>query len=236
MPRASCAAPSRPSIEELDAGRLRVAEKRDGAWHVNQWLKKAVLLSFRIAHNSRGERRPDPVLRQGAAQILGLERGAVRGRRRARGASGHGAARRLRRPQRRAHAELREHRRVRRFGHHGRHLGDGGLVRADRQERASVRRRGHRRRARAAAGEPHHHRGQLLHRRPLGDRRGRDRRDGRGDFHGRVHRPEHAHLRPRARRDPLWPSARGRGGRARQLAGRERQVLARVRRDRQARG
>ena len=39
------------SIEELDAGRLRVAEKRDGAWHVNQWLKKAVLLSFRIAPN-----------------------------------------------------------------------------------------------------------------------------------------------------------------------------------------
>jgi 2,3,4,5-tetrahydropyridine-2,6-dicarboxylate N-succinyltransferase len=40
------------SIEELDAGRLRVAEKRGGAWHVNQWLKKAVLLSFRITPNS----------------------------------------------------------------------------------------------------------------------------------------------------------------------------------------
>ncbi len=32
----------------LDAGTARVAEKRDGAWHVNQWLKKAVLLSFRL--------------------------------------------------------------------------------------------------------------------------------------------------------------------------------------------
>jgi 2,3,4,5-tetrahydropyridine-2-carboxylate N-succinyltransferase len=33
----------------LDAGEARVAEKRpDGAWHVNQWLKKAVLLSFRL--------------------------------------------------------------------------------------------------------------------------------------------------------------------------------------------
>lgn len=38
-------------IAELDAGRLRVAEKRDGNWHVNQWIKKAVLLSFRLADN-----------------------------------------------------------------------------------------------------------------------------------------------------------------------------------------
>jgi 2,3,4,5-tetrahydropyridine-2-carboxylate N-succinyltransferase len=33
----------------LDRGEARVAERRDdGAWHVNQWLKKAVLLSFRL--------------------------------------------------------------------------------------------------------------------------------------------------------------------------------------------
>ncbi|HEX5212912.1 MAG TPA: 2,3,4,5-tetrahydropyridine-2,6-dicarboxylate N-succinyltransferase [Pseudolabrys sp.] len=37
------------ALELLDAGAARVAEKRpDGAWHVNQWLKKAVLLSFRL--------------------------------------------------------------------------------------------------------------------------------------------------------------------------------------------
>jgi 2,3,4,5-tetrahydropyridine-2-carboxylate N-succinyltransferase len=36
------------ALEGLDAGRWRVAEKRDGAWAVNQWLKKAVLLSFRL--------------------------------------------------------------------------------------------------------------------------------------------------------------------------------------------
>ena len=36
------------ALDELDAGRLRVAEKIDGAWRVNQWLKKAVLLSFRL--------------------------------------------------------------------------------------------------------------------------------------------------------------------------------------------
>ena len=32
----------------LDRGELRVAERRDGEWVVNQWLKKAVLLSFRL--------------------------------------------------------------------------------------------------------------------------------------------------------------------------------------------
>ncbi len=36
------------ALDGLDGGRLRVAERIDGAWHVNQWLKKAVLLSFRL--------------------------------------------------------------------------------------------------------------------------------------------------------------------------------------------
>ena len=35
----------------LDSGVERVAEKRDGQWVVNEWLKKAVLLSFRINDN-----------------------------------------------------------------------------------------------------------------------------------------------------------------------------------------
>jgi 2,3,4,5-tetrahydropyridine-2,6-dicarboxylate N-succinyltransferase len=35
----------------LDAGKVRVAEKKDGVWVVNQWLKKAVLLSFRLNDN-----------------------------------------------------------------------------------------------------------------------------------------------------------------------------------------
>ena len=39
-------------IGELDAGRLRVAEKRGGQWTVNQWIKKAVLLSFRLRDNN----------------------------------------------------------------------------------------------------------------------------------------------------------------------------------------
>jgi 2,3,4,5-tetrahydropyridine-2,6-dicarboxylate N-succinyltransferase len=37
------------ALEALDTGRLRVAEKVQGEWHVHQWLKKAVLLSFRLS-------------------------------------------------------------------------------------------------------------------------------------------------------------------------------------------
>jgi 2,3,4,5-tetrahydropyridine-2-carboxylate N-succinyltransferase len=36
----------------LDAGTVRVAEKIDGQWQVHQWLKKAVLLSFRLNDNA----------------------------------------------------------------------------------------------------------------------------------------------------------------------------------------
>ncbi|MBA3676031.1 MAG: 2,3,4,5-tetrahydropyridine-2,6-dicarboxylate N-succinyltransferase [Sphingosinicella sp.] len=36
------------AIEALDAGSVRVAEKGPGGWQVNQWLKKAVLLGFRL--------------------------------------------------------------------------------------------------------------------------------------------------------------------------------------------
>ncbi len=36
------------ALDALDSGKLRVAEKIDGAWTVHQWAKKAVLLSFRL--------------------------------------------------------------------------------------------------------------------------------------------------------------------------------------------
>jgi 2,3,4,5-tetrahydropyridine-2,6-dicarboxylate N-succinyltransferase len=46
----------RDAVEEaltlLDAGTARVAEPCDGGWSVNQWLKKAVLLSFRLNDNA----------------------------------------------------------------------------------------------------------------------------------------------------------------------------------------
>jgi len=39
------------AVAELNAGRLRVAEKVDGQWVTHQWLKKAVLLYFRLHDN-----------------------------------------------------------------------------------------------------------------------------------------------------------------------------------------
>jgi 2,3,4,5-tetrahydropyridine-2-carboxylate N-succinyltransferase len=45
----------RPAVDEviaaLEAGQLRVAEPGEGGWVVHQWIKKAVLLSFRIEAN-----------------------------------------------------------------------------------------------------------------------------------------------------------------------------------------
>jgi 2,3,4,5-tetrahydropyridine-2,6-dicarboxylate N-succinyltransferase len=39
------------TLQQLDDGKLRVAEKTGGDWVVHQWLKKAVLLSFRLRDN-----------------------------------------------------------------------------------------------------------------------------------------------------------------------------------------
>jgi 2,3,4,5-tetrahydropyridine-2-carboxylate N-succinyltransferase len=41
------------ALELLDSGKARVAEKIDGRWLVNDWLKKAVLLSFRLCDMAR---------------------------------------------------------------------------------------------------------------------------------------------------------------------------------------
>jgi 2,3,4,5-tetrahydropyridine-2-carboxylate N-succinyltransferase len=53
----------RDAVEEvldlLDKGELRVAEKRDGGWVVHQWLKKAILLSFRLHEPHKVEGGPD---------------------------------------------------------------------------------------------------------------------------------------------------------------------------------
>ena len=39
------------TISSLDEGKLRVAENKDGQWTVNEWSKKAILLSFRLNQN-----------------------------------------------------------------------------------------------------------------------------------------------------------------------------------------
>jgi len=36
------------TIDLLDSGKIRVAEKKNNQWQVNQWIKKAILLSFRV--------------------------------------------------------------------------------------------------------------------------------------------------------------------------------------------
>ncbi len=52
---ADCPAEIRQAVEDviagLDNGTLRVAEKIDGEWIVHQWIKKAVLLSFKLNDN-----------------------------------------------------------------------------------------------------------------------------------------------------------------------------------------
>lgn len=41
----------RTTLEDLDKGKTRVAEKKNNSWVVNSWVKKAILLSFRINKN-----------------------------------------------------------------------------------------------------------------------------------------------------------------------------------------
>ena len=55
---------TRPAVEDvialLESGRLRVAEPVKGGWQVNQWLKKAVLLYFRVNDMQLVEAYPAP--------------------------------------------------------------------------------------------------------------------------------------------------------------------------------
>jgi len=39
------------TLDLLDSGTLRVSEKKNGVWHTHQWIKKAILLSFRVFDN-----------------------------------------------------------------------------------------------------------------------------------------------------------------------------------------
>ena len=178
------------ALDALDSGRVRVAEKLGGDWVVNQWLKKAVLLSFLLNDMDTVDGGPwrGALVGQGAVEVRRLGRSPVPGRRLPRGAIRHRAPLGIHRAVRGAHAELRQPRGVRGQRHHDRHLGDRRFLRADRQELPRLRRRRYRRRPRAAAGGAGDRRGQLLHRRAFRGRRGRDRRTGRGARHGRVHR------------------------------------------------
>ena len=156
---ASTKGPVRDAVEAtldlLDRGAARVAERgANGDWQVNQWLKKAVLLSFRLNDMSVIAGGPGKAAwwDKVASKFDGWNDAHFREagfravpncvvRRSAYIAPGRGAD-----------AELRQSRRLCGCRHHGRHLGYGRLLRADRQEMPHLRRRRHRRRARAAAG------------------------------------------------------------------------------------
>ena len=127
------------TIELLDSGRLRVAEKRGGQWVTHEWAKKAVLLSFRLQDNEVMEdgytRYYDKVPSKFAAYDgAAFQAGGFRVVPPAAVREGAYIAQK-----RGADAVVREHRRLRRRRHDGRHLGDGRLVRPDRQERPSLR-------------------------------------------------------------------------------------------------
>ncbi len=62
-PASASAGAVEAAIAGLDSGAFRVAERgADGVWHVNQWLKKAVLLSFRLTPNRPISGGPDAAL------------------------------------------------------------------------------------------------------------------------------------------------------------------------------
>ena len=102
------------ALSLLDAGKERVAQKAaDGSWTVNQWLKKAVLLSFRLNDNvvipgPGGTNWWDKV----PSKFEGWGRGSIpRGR--LPGSPGrHCPTRCLHRTQRHPDAELRQYRRL----------------------------------------------------------------------------------------------------------------------------
>ena len=106
------------ALEALDAGRARVAEKIPGAtgpnsWKVNQWLKKAVLLSFRLNDNRIIEGGPGDAAwwDKVPSKFAGWSEAPVSRGRVPRRAGGDRAPFGLHRPRRRADAELRQPRR-----------------------------------------------------------------------------------------------------------------------------
>ena len=91
-------------IALLDSGALRVAEKIDGQWVTHQWLKKAVLLSFRINDNQ--------VIDGAESRYFDKVPMKFAERRLPRSAAGGSPPGRVHRAQYRADAVLRQHRRL----------------------------------------------------------------------------------------------------------------------------
>ena len=62
------------TIDLLDSGKIRVAEKKNNQWHVNQWIKKAILLSFRV---NKMKARKD-LIQLGTIKLMEKHRGGMR--------------------------------------------------------------------------------------------------------------------------------------------------------------
>ena len=186
-------------IEYLDKGKLRVAEKINGQWVTHQWLKKAVLLSFRIEDNAfiKGgftnyfDKVPSKFadynskeFREGGFRVVppaAARRGAY-------------IAKNV--------VLMPSYCNIGAYVDEGTMVDTWATVGSCAQIGKNVhlsRRRRYRRRAGTGAGQPHHHRRQLLHRRTFGSGRGRDRGRRLGHLDGRFHRPKHQNLRPRNR-------------------------------------
>ena len=183
MPEADAQHAVHSAIELLDTGEARVAELVDDEVVVHEWLKYAVLLLFRLAAHGDDRARPVRVRTTRSRSSATTRRPGVRV---VPGASARWGS--YLAPGRDPDAELREHRRPRRRRHHGRHLGDRRVVRADRRARAPLRWRRHRRRARAAAGR-------------AGDRSATTARSGQ-PLHGHAGGAGRRRLRARRGRDP----------------------------------
>jgi 2,3,4,5-tetrahydropyridine-2-carboxylate N-succinyltransferase len=204
-------------LADIDAGpAARGRAQGGGQWTMHQWMKKAVLLSFRLEDNQimRGRRHSASSTRCRPSSPTWTSRDCAP-RRRTRGAAGGGAPR--------AASSRRNVVLMPSYVNIGAYVDEGTMVDtwATVGSCAQIGKNVHLSGGVGIGGvleplqaNPDHHRGQLLHRRALGGRRGRDRRGGLGDLDGRVHRPEHQDLRPRHRRGELRPRARGLGGRA----------------------
>ena len=141
-------------------GKFELRRKRDAGWQVNQWLKKAVLMSFRLTDSAPMEGHAGaPVWDKVPMKFAGwgenrFKRGRISG-----GSRGSSPAIGVYCAGSGLDAELRQCRRASRSQHDGRYLGDSRKLRANRRELPSVGRCRHWWRTGATASQPGDHRG-----------------------------------------------------------------------------
>ena len=85
-------------IGRLDAGQLRIAQQAEDGWQVNEWLKKAVLLYFRVNDNQVIDAGPVRYYDKVPLKFADQDAAQLQRRRRARRTAGHRAPRRLSSP------------------------------------------------------------------------------------------------------------------------------------------